>query len=441
MNVDHTPWSRRNVLRAVGAAAGGVVLSGCGLSGSKKSGDDSAAAKGDVKGEVSFLTLSLKPKFTAYVEGVIGAFEAKYPGTKVKWIDLPPDGYQQKVLADASAGTLPDVVNIGSDNALPMSRNGLLVNLDEALPGARRDYTEGSWKAYEIPGRTGGYGFPWYLTTGGNFVNKTLLAEAGVDPAKVPTTFKEFKEFALKIAEKSGGKIWAVSTKPGIVDLALHGVALMDRDGGKFTFNSPEGVQALQDYVDIFKAGGMPPDALTREGAAINTDFLAGKIALVPGSASFLTEIKQNAPTLYPNVTIAPQLTSTGHANMYILGLSVYAKSKNKPTALELARFVTNAQNQTAFAKVVTIFPSTPKSYDDSFFSTAQPGRNPDEERYRIEMGKQIKDAVSYTPPQFSDRMKDAYERQVALAMQGKKSAKEALDAAVEECNKLLSQG
>ncbi|MEV6526089.1 sugar ABC transporter substrate-binding protein [Longispora sp. NPDC051575] len=429
-------------IRLVAAlAAVALAATGCGLGGSDDKGATDGAVTGEVKGEVSFLTLSLKPKFTDYIQGMIDDFQKKYPGTTVKWIDLPPDGYQQKILADAAAGTMPDVVNIGADNALPMSKQGLLLNNETALPGAKNDYTPGSWKAYEIPGKGGNYGFPWYLTTGGNFINRSLLQQAGVDPNQTPKTFGEFKDFGMKIAKASDGKVWALSAKPGLVDLALHGVQVMNADGTKFTFNTPEGVQALQDYVDLFKAGAMPPDALTRDGAKSNTDFLAGKIALVPGSASFLTEIKQNAPTLYPNVAIAPQLTNTGHSNMYILGLSVSAKSKNKRTALELAHFVTNPENQTKFAKIVTIFPSSPKSYDDPFFSTPRADKNADEEKYRIEMGKQIKDAVAYTPAQFSDRMSKVFEREVGLAMMGTKSAKDALDTAVADCNQLLTAG
>ncbi|WP_018349050.1 ABC transporter substrate-binding protein [Longispora albida] len=431
----HKHRTRIRLIAALATTA--LALAGCGLGGEKK--DGGTPIGGEVKGEVSFLTLSLKPKFTDYIQGMIDDFQKKYPGTTVKWIDLPPDGYQQKILADAAAGTLPDVVNIGADNALPMSRQGLLVNIAEAMPKAKDDYTAGSWKAYEIPGKGGSYGFPWYLTTGGNFVNKSLLQQAGMSGEQVPKTFTEFKEFGMKISQNSGGKIWALSAKPGLVDLALHGVKVMNDEGTKFTFNTPEGVKALQDYVDLFKAGAMPPDALTRDGAKSNTDFLAGKIALVPGSASFLTEIKQNAPSLYPNVAIAPQLTNTGHSNMYILGLSVNAKSKNKRTALEFGHFVTNPENQAKFAKIVTIFPSTPKSYEDPFFSTPRADKNADEEKYRIEMSKQIKEAVSYTPAQFSDRMSKVFDREVGLAMLGQKSAKEALDTAAEDCNKLLA--
>ncbi|CAM5548703.1 Sugar ABC transporter substrate-binding protein OS=Streptomyces rimosus subsp. rimosus (strain ATCC / DSM 40260 / JCM 4667 / NRRL 2234) OX=1265868 GN=SRIM_016830 PE=4 SV=1 [Streptomyces rimosus subsp. rimosus] len=43
--------------------------------------------------------MQLKPNFTAYVQGVIDAFEKKYPDVKVTWEDVPGDGYNEKLVA------------------------------------------------------------------------------------------------------------------------------------------------------------------------------------------------------------------------------------------------------------------------------------------------------------------------------------------------------
>lgn len=54
--------------------------------------------------DITFRTLQLKPVFTTYVREVIDAFERKYPDVKVKWEDVPGDGYNEKLVADAQAG-------------------------------------------------------------------------------------------------------------------------------------------------------------------------------------------------------------------------------------------------------------------------------------------------------------------------------------------------
>ena len=75
---------RRRPALVASLAAAALTLAGCGL-GSEDSGSGGAKptvdANAQVTGEVSFQTWALKPKFTSYVEGVIKAFEAKYPGT------------------------------------------------------------------------------------------------------------------------------------------------------------------------------------------------------------------------------------------------------------------------------------------------------------------------------------------------------------------------
>ena len=48
--------------------------------------------------------------------------------------------------------------------------------------------------------------------------------------------------------------------------------------------------------------------------------------------------------------------------------------------------------------------------------------------------------AVNFTPPIWTDAMNTILDQEIALAMTGKKSAKQALDAAVNQANALLTQ-
>ena len=120
---------------------------------------------------------------------------------------------------------------------------------------------------------------------------------------------------------------------------------------------------------------------------------------------------------------------------MFLHGVSVPKSSKNQATALAFGRFVTNAESQLKFAKLASIFPSTAKGMQDPYFTTED---GSDEARVRVAAAKQLATAVNYTPVQFSDQMRIALLEQLAQAMQGKKTAKQALDDAVTECNRLL---
>ncbi|MET9229066.1 sugar ABC transporter substrate-binding protein [Lentzea sp. NPDC003310] len=414
---------RRTFLAGLAA----VPVAGCGLSGTSNTG---SSASGQVTGEITFQTWSLKPKYTDYVNGVVDAFQKQHSGTAVKWVDQPADGYLAKVMADASAGSLPDVINVPPDLSFPLAKAGQLVDLDESLKDARPEYLENAWQAFEIPGKGGCYGFPWYLNTGPLFYNKALFTQAGLDPNKPPKDFEELEATALKLAEK---KIAILGQTPSIADFGLYGVTLFKDD--KFTFNEPKGVEFVETYKRMYDAGALIPEALTQNYTGAGAKFMAQQTAMNPGSAYDLGKFKTDAPSLYANVGISTPITNTGSANMFLHGVSVPKSSKNQATALAFGRFLTNAENQVKFAKLASIFPSTSKGGDDPYFTTED---GSDEARVRVAAAKQLKTAVNYTPVQFSDQMREALLQQLADAMLGKKSPKQALDDAVNECNRLL---
>ncbi|MEU0884229.1 sugar ABC transporter substrate-binding protein [Lentzea sp. NPDC005914] len=404
-----------------------VPVAGCGLSSNTGSG---SSASGQVTGEITFQTWSLKPKYTDYVNGVIEAFQKQHQGTTVKWVDQPADGYLAKVMADASAGSLPDVINVPPDLSFPLAKAGQLVDLDQALKEAKPEYLENAWQAFEIPGKGGCYGFPWYLNTGPVFYNKALFRQAGLDPDKPPTNFKELEQQALQLAQK---KVAMLGQTPTIADFGLYGVKVFEND--KFIFNDAKGVEFVESYKRMYDAGALVPEALTQNYTGAGAKFMAQQTALNPGSAYDLGKFKTDAPSLYANIGITTPITNTGSANMFLHGVSVPKSSKNQATALAFGRFVTNAENQVKFSKLASIFPSTTKGGDDPYFTTED---GSDEARVRVAAAKQLKTAVNYTPVQFSDQMREALLQQLADAMLGKKSAKQALDDAVAECNRLL---
>ncbi|MGW5200630.1 ABC transporter substrate-binding protein [Streptomyces spiralis] len=427
------PMSRR-ALTAAAVAALVLPLSACGSGGD---GGGSTDASGKAEGDITFQTWNLRANFKDYFEGLIADFEKKYPGTHVKWVDQPAEGYADKISADAAGGTLPDVVNVSPDLVAPLAKAGLAMDLDKAAAKYKAEYLPGAWAGHRIPGMTGTYAFPWYLNTGPLFYNKTLFEKAGLDPNKPPKTYDELFTDALRMADKSGGKVATLANIPTIEDFGRYGVPLMNKEGTAFTFNDPKGVELLTKYKRLYDAKALDPQALTATPESSGKKFLTGAVAMNPGSALDLDNFKKQAPNLYKNIGITNQITSTGHVNMYVMGLMVNARTKHTPAAIAFAHYVTDAEHQMSFAKKVAIFPSTAGSLDDPYF-TKEDGT--DETRVRIAAAKSLKNAVNYTPVLFSDQMKTALRNEVAKALQGKQSPKAALDNAVKACDQLLRQ-
>ncbi|GIG64445.1 ABC transporter substrate-binding protein [Phytomonospora endophytica] len=424
---------RKGWLIPVAAAAAVLLLSGCGLGGDGGAGED-VDASGEVKGKVTFQTWALQPKFTDYVQGVIDAFEAAYPGTEVEWLDQPGDGYSDKVLSQAAGGSLPDVVNLPPDFVLPLVQQGMLLDIEGADDKLNADYVTGGIDAYRYTGHNGVYAYPWYLNTDVNYWNTELLAKYGLDPAKLPTTVDELIAQARTMKKESGGEVYLMSRKPELGDLANAGVPIMAEDGKSFVFNTPEAAAVLDKYRAAFAEGLMPRDVLTDKYAGNAELFNSGTVAWTTGGGNYITSLATDNPTLAPKVIPSPAM---GTPPLYAQGLSVASGSKNLPTAMALARWVTNAENQAAFAHLVNIFPSTKASANDPFF--AQSDGTPSGDAKVIAFTS-LAQARMLQPVEVTGAMSDIVKQQISLAISGDASSQEALDAAVEQCDKLIGQ-
>ncbi|NUS05175.1 MAG: sugar ABC transporter substrate-binding protein [Nonomuraea sp.] len=419
------------------AVAATMIVSGCGLGGAEQGADQgqavpSASLTGAVKGKVSLQTWALKPKFTDYVQGVIDAFEKKYPGVEVEWLDQPGDGYSDKVLSQAAGGTLPDVTNLPPDFALPLVKQDLLLDVGQADPKLADEYVPGGVDAYRFSGHTGVYGYPWYLNTDVNYWNSELLKKYGLDPAKPPASLDELIAQAKTLKEKSGGKVYLMSRRPELGDLTQEGVKILADDGRSFVFNTPEAVAVLDRYRDAFKDGLLPRDVLTDTYSGNAKLFNEGTVAWTTGGGNYITSLATDNPSLAPKVVSSPVWDVPP---LYVQGLSVSKRTKNLPAALALARWVTDAENQAAFAHLVNIFPSTKASAADPFFSESD-GTNSGEAK--VTAFASLAKAKVLQPYEVTEAMSKYVRQQFAAAISGEIGSKEALDKSVAKCNELL---
>jgi len=416
-----------------------LTASGCGISMGTGGGQGGGGeVSGAADGSITFQTWNLKTEYADFFEELIDEFEKENPGSQVRWVDQPAEGYADKLSADAAAESVPDVVNVAPDLVHPLARAGAVLELEEARPGAAEAYLPDAWESFAMPGMDGVYAYPWYLNTGPVFYNRELFEQAGLDPDDPPSTFDELFDQALRMAEETGGETAMLGQTPGIIDLGMYGSQLMNGEGTEFTFNDAPAVEMVQRYREMYEAGALVPEALTQDYTGTGEQFMSGALAWAPGSAYDLENFRTNAPGLYENVGITEVLTNTGKANMYLQGVAVSAATEEPATATAFAEFVTGAAQQEAFAREVQIFPSTAGSLEDPYF-TEDDGT--DEGRVRVAAAAQLESAASYNPVLFNDQMKNLLRDEIALAVKGDKSPRQALDDAVDRCNELLGEG
>ncbi|MEV7762792.1 ABC transporter substrate-binding protein [Curtobacterium flaccumfaciens] len=412
------------------AAATALVLTGC-----SSGGNAADNGGGEISGTITLQTWALTPTYTGYLNGVIEDFEQAHPDAKVKLQDQPGDGYADKVLSQASSNSLPDVINLPPDIALPLAKRGFLQDVAKDDSKLASTYVAGALDSYEYKGVNGTFGYPWYLNTDVNYWNSTMFAKCGLDAKNPPKTTDELFTQA-KTMHDNCPTDYLMSRKPGLGDFTLAGVKVLNADGTKFTFaDSSKAADLIDRYKDAYQDGYMPSNVLNSDYLGNSTLFTQAKVAWTTGGATSLADFEKNNPSLKGKVTVSPALDTPP---LYVQGLSVSSKSKHLATAEAFAKFMTNAENQEAFAHKVNIFPSTTSSQSDPYFSKDDGTVNGEA---RVLANEALKTAKVINPVEANSAMTDFLDQQIALAMKGQVAPKQALETAQTKMNSLLANG
>lgn len=424
---------RRQLLGGTAALATVLAASACGMSGSgdKPSRQASVNPSAKLEGSIQFQTWSLKnEKFTPYFKRLVKSFEKEHPGTTIKWVDQPGEGYEEKVQQQATAGQLPDVINIPPNFTWQLLKANKVMDLKKADAAAINTYIKSGIDAYTYDGYDGVYGYPWYLGTDLNWWNTEAFEKYGLDPKKLPTTLDELYAQAITMAEKSHGTMPLISIAPALGDLAAQGVKVYK--DGKFTFNTDQAVEIIQKYVELYAKKAMPPEVLQNNYLGNSKLFLQDKVAWTTGSASFPVDLKKSAPKLLPHVAMT---TRIGVPPLFVQGICVSADSKNPNLALAFAQYVTNNANQVDFVKLAQGFLPGTKEANENTNSFTSVISDPQMKKAAEALAGEMKSAKIGEPMAYTDAMKAYVGQQISSAMRGDISAKDALDRAVKYCN------
>ena len=324
--------------------------------------------------EISFWTFYLSPTFDQYIKDTIARFEATYPGVKVKWEDH--QGTFQDDLKNAfAAGNAPDVINLSVSEGWvsDYASKGLLLNLDDKVDQSVKDiYFPGLWKEQLIDGKN--YQFPWYQGLNVELINKRLFEAAGLDPAAFPKTIDGLPQLCQTLKDKASTVCdIRLTVNDLIAQMVYEGnVKPISDDGKTFTFDSPEAVAWLQMYVDMVKAGTVDTSIITtkddRTGLLL---FSAGQAPFYATGPNLIRDVKSNNATLYNDLAVAMSpLGKSGVTGKGLMSISVKADTKFPNASIALAQFFTNPRSMVQFAQQVAVYPSSPKAFEDPFFSS-----------------------------------------------------------------------
>ena len=403
---------------------------------------DSTSQNSAGAANLAFWTMQLQPQHTNFFNNLIRNFGSDNPGVQVNWVDIPWEAMASKILTAVSANTAPDVVNLNPTFASQLAAKNAWLNLNEKVPPAvKAQYLPNIWQANTLNGAS--FGVPWYLTTRVTIYNQDLLKQAGIQ--KPPATFAELAQTAKTIKEKTGKYAFFVTFSANdsaevLESLVQMGVKLVD-ESGKAAFNSPEGKAAFQYWVDLYQQGLLPPEVLTQGHRHAVELYQSGAIALLGSGAEFLNSIATNAPTIAKISAAAPQITGkTGKKNVAVMNLTIPRTTKNEEAALKFALFVTNTQNQLAFAQAANVLPSTTEAVKQYIAAIAKDKKGSSVQQARQVSATQLKDAEVLIPPMKNlNQLQKAIYENLGAAMLKQKTVDQALEEAAQTWNSLGS--
>lgn len=431
----------RNVKAMSVLAATALFVSACGGGGGGGTASPSPEGNGGSGGgsnveqkEITFWTISLSPDFDDYINGVIDAFEDENPGVTVKWQDIPYDTVEQRTLTAAASGGLADVLNLNTDYLKKLSALGAVANIDELLPDAKEDFFEGVWTSGQFEGVT--YALPWYLSNGVILYNTELLERAGF--TEPPETEEEAWEMSAAIKEATGS--YGHSIKDIHLYLPRHGINIVSEDFQSAAFNVPETVEIFTKFKERYDAGLIPEEILLGQ-ASIPEWYAQERVAFWGTGPQLFRQVEDLSPEVYAKSDATAALTgSTGLSHVAIMNLAVSEKSPHKEEAAKFAQFMTNAENQLAFAQIVAILPSVIEAAEDEFFTQGEDSDDPTE-KGRFMAAKQLETSVDMLAPVENVSLinKAINEEFHRVLLEGKDPAQAVADAEA-EVNSLLGQ-
>ena len=389
---------------------------------------------------IEFWTIALGDAFADYILGMISTYEEAHPGVKIKWVDVSGGEVSEKFLAALVGDTPPDLANIYD---LPrFLQYDILVDMDQAVSVTDKPKRlDNFWRGVGYFQGTN-YVIPWYVGVTMLWYNKDLFQKAGLDPDRPPRTIDEMLAMGRQIHERTGkyGVSWRLHPSlvaPPWALLRMDGFwPLFDEGYNRTRITHPDAKAIFQKWVDAYRDGAVPPEALAAAHRDETNWFIEGRAAMLPFSGGWITRYFDK--TFEQKVATAPMPRGAlGRVPASNQVLVVPKASRHREIAVDFGLFVTNDENQLEFCRQVAILPSTKAAAADPYFR--RPAATLADQANQLSAAD-IPNSFVMAPPDVVgwSRMEDILHEEFAKALAQQQSVDEALARIEQKWNHLL---
>jgi sn-glycerol 3-phosphate transport system substrate-binding protein len=401
--------------------------------------------------EVSFFyPIAVGGPITKIIDAFAAEFEKENPSIKVR--PIYAGTYQEtivKALTAHKSGTPPVTSVLLSTDMFTLIDEDAIVPID----GFLKPEDDKKWLASFFPGfmlnsQTPGkeskitWGVPFQRSTIVLYWNKELFREAGLDPEKGPDSWADQVAFAEKLTKRDGaGNVtqWGVQVPSSGFPYWLFqgfttpaGAILMNPEGDRTSYDTPEVVEALQYWVDLSRKHKVHPPGIVEWGTTPK-DFFERKAAMIWTTTGNLTNIRTNAKFPF-GVAMLPahkrRGSPTGGGNFYI---SKKASPAEQEAAFRFIRWITTPERAAQWSIDTGYVAVRPEAYD-----------TPAMKKYVAEFPQaavardQLQYAVAELSTHENQRVTKALNDGLQAALTGTKTPEQALKDSQAEAERIL---
>ena len=335
---------------------------------------------------VSFSVFGDPEELAAY-EGLVAAFEAKFPEIDIELRHVPgQNDYRQRLATEFAAGAPPDVFLLNYRRLAPFAADGGLEPLTSYLANSEviqeADFYPTTIAPFKWQGEL--WCIPQNVSSLVVYYNADLFAAAGVPLPTNEWTRDDFLAAALALTQDTDGD--GVTDQYGVgVEASLFRLApFVWQNGGeivddpanptRLTLDTPQARAAFQWLVDLQVVHHVAPDRLTESAEESESRFLNGRLAMFFNS-------RRGVPT-YRTITsftwdIAPlPLAEVPAGILHSDGYCLAAAAENKEAAWTFIEFANSVEGQTLIAASGRTVPSLISVAESPAFLDGQPPAN-----------------------------------------------------------------
>ena len=325
-------FSKAYLAGLLAVLTGAAVLAGCGT--------DSTSSGGGG----GFQTIQIWEGYTEAeakaFSHLVAEYEAQHPGQKVSPLFVNNDNTLQKVLTAVRGGSPPDIAYLYGSWAPNVAQIPQVANLTQVVkrPGVNwDDFWTGERAVATVNGKV--IGIPAVVDNLAVVYNKTLFAQAGLQPPGPDWTWQEFVADAKKLTNPAIKQFGTAYVTPGTEDTVWHWEALLWEAGGqlltpdnkKAAFDSAAGLASLNTLRTMSvtdKSMYLDPS-----DSAYSNLFNSGKIGMLvtgPWDLSVFPNVKYG-------VQVMPAYPGTSGGHQTISGPDNWVIFNNSPARVAAA--------------------------------------------------------------------------------------------------------